>query len=241
MKHTKLLSILCAIVATAVSAQTPNYHPISSQPERTAAALLGTDIFAVYVPGMDFVKVSSLVTYFNANLGFIPINSVISGSTWQGNVVSSTYGGTGWNSGASTGFAYVSGGTWSAVTTLTLSTPFTAPHLIGNSGVPTKAAGTGAGTSPTITLDANANDMSGTLTVLTGTSPAVSATVVTLTFATAYATAPHITLTAHSATAANLTTNAVWADSTTTTLLVKSTAVALTAATTYVWFYTVQQ
>ena len=239
-----LFALLCSTAA--LTAQTPNYHALSGQPERVAAAILGTDVFAIYAPGLDFVKVSSLVTYFNSNLGFIPINSVISGSTWQGNVISATYGGTGWNSGSSTGMVTVSSGTWSATSTPSVTT-LSVGHVLGHSTAPAKAAGTGAGTSPTITLDANATNLSGKLTVLTGSTPAGSAaTIVTLTFDAvndaAFANAPHIILTPNSATAAALgTTTQVWADSTTTTLILKSGSSGLTAATTYVWFYAVMQ
>ena len=54
--------------------------------------------------------------------------------------------------------------------------------------VPTFVAGSGAGTSPTLAANANSNDLSGYLTVTTGTSPAASATIATGTFGTAYAT-----------------------------------------------------
>ena len=54
--------------------------------------------------------------------------------------------------------------------------------------VPVFTAGSGAGTSPTLAANANSNDLSGYLTVTTGTSPAASATIATGTFGTAYAT-----------------------------------------------------
>ena len=187
-------------------------------------------------------SVTDQIAFWNANLNFIPTGSITSG-TWNSTAIAPTYGGTGLNTGAATGWPYVTAGTWSVTNTITSSNPITGPHHVGNSSAPTKAAGTGAGTSPTITLDSAANDLSGTITVLTGTSPSgSSATIVTLTFASAYATAPHVVLTPHTQTAAALSsTTSVWADSTTTTLVLKSGSAALTGATTYGWYYTVTQ
>jgi hypothetical protein len=51
---------------------------------------------------------------------------------------------------------------------------------------PSWAAGTGAGTSPTLMANANSNDLSGYLTLTTGSSPAASSTIATGTFGTAY-------------------------------------------------------
>ena len=72
-------------------------------------------------------------------------------------------------------------------------------HISGYAGgayasVPVFTAGTGAGTSPTLAANANSNDLSGYLTVTTGTSPAASAVIATGTFGTAYATLPKCVL-----------------------------------------------
>jgi hypothetical protein len=62
-------------------------------------------------------------------------------------------------------------------------------HLIGGSATPSVAAGTGAGTGPTISI--TGTDLSGFVTVTIGTSPAGSnAIIATVTFATAYGSAP---------------------------------------------------
>jgi hypothetical protein len=50
-------------------------------------------------------------------------------------------------------------------------------------GAPTVAAGSGAGTSPTIALSAGSNNSTGSVTLTTGTSPSASAAIFTLTFA----------------------------------------------------------
>lgn len=104
---------------------------------------------------------------------------------------------------------------------------------------PTGAGGTGAGTSPTITLAGT--DTSGTVQVLTGTSPAGSnATIVTVTFNVAYTSAPHgvVIYPANSATAALSGATVAYPSSWgTTTFVIASGTSALTAATTYKWVY----
>lgn len=104
------------------------------------------------------------------------------------------------------------------------------------------AAGTGAGTSPTVSV--TGTDSGGWISVLTGTAPATSSPVVTITFSTTYAAAPRsVVLTpANSAAAALATTSQVFADQaniTTTTFVITSGSVALAATTTYKWAYTV--
>lgn len=244
MKHT--LSLLAALVMSAGFLHGQTTVTLYTQP--AASSVTGTDLGALLqgigtTPVWHKWSITDQTTYWNSHLSFAPGTGPLTANSWQGTAISSTYGGTGLNSGSSTGWAYVSGGVWSIVTTISSASPMSAPHLVGNSAAPTKAAGTGAGTGPTITLDASANDLGGSLTVLTGTTPAgTAATIVTLTFSTAYATAPHVQLTAHSATAAALgTTTQVWVDSTTGTLVLKSGSAALTAATTYAWYYTVTQ
>lgn len=58
---------------------------------------------------------------------------------------------------------------------------------------PAKAAGAGAGTSPTVTLVSGATDEHGVLSVVAGTSPAAG-TLATITFNKAYATAPAVVI-----------------------------------------------
>ncbi|MBV8865803.1 MAG: hypothetical protein JO210_10455 [Acidobacteriaceae bacterium] len=81
-----------------------------------------------------------------------------------------------------------------ASTTLTTAATITefgvkAIHFGGAGAASTAAAGTAAGTSPTISVDAGSNDNRGSLTLTTGTSPATG-TLATVTFGNAYQTAP---------------------------------------------------
>lgn len=109
-------------------------------------------------------------------------------------------------------------------------------------GTPTIAAGTGAGTTPTLTLAGN--DRAGRISVLTGTSPAASATVATVTFSTPYGAAPRaVILTPAGPISAALSGNAaVYLDSASTTaaiFVLKVGTSPLAALTTYLWHYQV--
>lgn len=73
--------------------------------------------------------------------------------------------------------------------TLTGTSTILGKHVGSNSSAPTIAAGTAAGTSPTIAL-VTANDQAGYITLTTGSTPAASATVATVTFNSAWAVAP---------------------------------------------------
>jgi hypothetical protein len=113
-------------------------------------------------------------------------------------------------------------------------------HLIGTSSAPTIAAGAGAGTSPTVSI--SGTDISGVVSVTSGTTPTGSAVVVTITFNVAYGAAPKaINLTPANANAAGLgTTSMVFIDSagiTTTTFAITSGTIGLVAATSYKWYY----
>jgi hypothetical protein len=109
--------------------------------------------------------------------------------------------------------------------------------------VPSFAAGAGAGTSPTLAANANSNDVSGYLTVTTGSSPTASATVATGTFGTAYATLAKCSLWPANAAAAALTGTAAAyvpvGSQTAFTIAVGSTALA--ASTLYIWGYACTQ
>lgn len=121
------------------------------------------------------------------------------------------------------------------------------PHLIGNTSAPTIAAGTGAGTTPTVTVGSGSTDLAGYLNITTGTIPAgANATVATITFNVAYGSAPTavILTPANSVTAllSGITMCYVDQASTSTTVFViKSGTTALTAATAYKFFYTIIQ
>lgn len=116
-------------------------------------------------------------------------------------------------------------------------------HLVGGqSAVPGTAAGPAAGSSPTISISAGSNDMSGTLNVTTGTSTTgANAILVTVTFNTAFGAAPRVVLTPANNNAAGLTsTTQVFVDDasiTTAVWVVKVGSIALTASTAYKWFY----
>lgn len=117
-------------------------------------------------------------------------------------------------------------------------------HLTGLSSTPAIAAGAGAGTSPTVTIFGD--DLGGYITVTTGTLPTLSATIATITFNIAYAATPkmvHIS-------PANVNSSALnglgmifvnQASITTTSFALTSGPTALTAATTYQWYYHVKQ
>jgi len=111
-----------------------------------------------------------------------------------------------------------------------------------SSTVSTIAAGTGAGTSPTISIAGS--DQAGVISLTTGSSPSTSATVATITFATVFATTPRcvILTPANAATAALSGTSSVFVlntDTTTSLWKITSGSAALTGATAYKWHYLV--
>ena len=96
--------------------------------------------------------------------------------------------------------------------------------------------GTGAGTSPT--CGGTANDGDGVFSITTGTSPSANATVATSTFQGAWASAPYCVISpANQATAALSGATAVYANPSTTALVITSGTTALAASTAYKWFY----
>lgn len=113
-------------------------------------------------------------------------------------------------------------------------------HIVGKGATPTLAAGTSAGTSPTLSV--SGSDTAGLLTVLTGTSPAASSIIATVTFGSAFHAAPRaVILTPGEVNAGGLSGTAQpWVASTgTTTWVLRVGATNLAAATTYKWYYTV--
>jgi hypothetical protein len=87
--------------------------------------------------------------------------------------------------------------------TLTSASFSLANHLLLASGTPTIAAGTGAGTSPTVSI--SGSDQAGVITIVSGTLPASASTVATVTFAATFASAPRaVSLTPANSTAALL-------------------------------------
>jgi len=128
-------------------------------------------------------------------------------------------------------------------------TTTTLKHLAGSTSAPSIVAGTGAGTSPTVSV--SGTDISGIVNITTGTSPSGSnAIVATVTFNTAYASAPKgVVLVPANVNAAALTNatqvfvpaNGQTNGTTTTTFVVESNGTALAASTAYIWTYTIIQ
>lgn len=116
-------------------------------------------------------------------------------------------------------------------------------HLDGTGTAPVGAAGAGAGGSPSsVTFDANATDLSGIVSITSGTLPTAAAVVMTVTFNTAYATAPHVELyPANAATALLSGVTMVYVTSATGNFVINAGATGLTAATGYSWVYHVIQ
>ncbi len=106
-----------------------------------------------------------------------------------------------------------------------------------NTAAPTIAAGTGAGTTPTVSVAGN--DTAMLVTVTTGTTPTASATVVTITYNATWAAVPKpILMPANAASAALSGTASVFitqGSTTTTTFVLTVGSAALSAATTYAW------
>lgn len=126
-----------------------------------------------------------------------------------------------------------------SVTTLAAVT-VTPNHIVGGGSAPTLAAGTGAGTSPSISLNATAHDLAGIITVIAGSTPATSSTVITLTFAAGFTAAPVVLLTpANAAAAALSSTTQVFGTAGTASFTITSGSAALTGAMTYAWNYAV--
>lgn len=114
-----------------------------------------------------------------------------------------------------------------------------ARHLIGNSAVPTIAAGAGAGTGPTVSIVGN--DAAGRVTITSGTTPSLAAVIVTTTFNVAYEVAPYVVLWPAEANAAALGFLPFVATTTTTFTINSATALGLIGATTYKYNYIVVQ
>ncbi len=103
---------------------------------------------------------------------------------------------------------------------------------------PTIVAGSGAGTSPIVSM--NGSDNSGKINVLTGTTPGANAVIATITYNNPRGIAPKSIV----LTAANLATASVQiyiSNITTTTFVIASSLVALTSATQYSWYFSVSE
>jgi hypothetical protein len=119
-------------------------------------------------------------------------------------------------------------------------------HFVCAGTVPAIAAGTGAGTTPSVGLNSDSSDTRGLISITTGTTPAVSSTICTITWSTTYTTKrPIIILTPATATAAalsgkriDLRSAAGWSRAVY-HLHVAVGVYALTASTLYQWNYVV--
>lgn len=101
---------------------------------------------------------------------------------------------------------------------------------------PAIAAGTGAGTSPTVSL--TGGDLNGVITVTTGTLPTASGVVVTVTYHSAYDNDTYpILQPANSLTALLTGATMVFTTGSTTTFTITAGTGGLAAATTYIWYY----
>ena len=108
-------------------------------------------------------------------------------------------------------------------------------HPVSGGAAPTIAAGTGAGTSPTIAISGTDNFQ--TITLTTGSTPSATATICTVTFNKTWGSAPKCIISPGNGTAAlanNGTTNPYVSAMTTTTFTFTSTG-ALAASTQYIW------
>ena len=123
----------------------------------------------------------------------------------------------------------------------------TVGQLQGSGSTPTVVAGTGAGTSPTLTVAGT--DVAGTITLKTGTSPTAAAVALTLTFATSRSSAPYVVISpfctsanaAAQAAAALTGAQQVYVSSSASSFAINTNATALAANTTYQWSYIVIQ
>lgn len=112
------------------------------------------------------------------------------------------------------------------------------------SAIPTIVAGTGAGTSPTVSISANSTNTTGAINITTGTLPTLSGIIATITFSNGF-TFPHgchVQLDPENTlTATLLGTGATtpFTNGTTTTFVITANTTALAAATAYVFGYTV--
>lgn len=114
----------------------------------------------------------------------------------------------------------------------------TCSHHIGGGSAPTIAAGSGAGTSPTVSI--SGTDSAGQITITSGTLPSVSAVIATVTFSVAYGAAPYVVLWPSNA-AASILNFLPYVGSTTTTFTVNAGTVGLAGATTYTYNYLISQ
>lgn len=120
---------------------------------------------------------------------------------------------------------------------------FSAKHFGGTGSAPTIAAGTGAGTSPTIALDANAHDGAFDIILTTGSTPTASGVIATVSFNAAYANQVHCPTPGveNAATAALSGTSAVISTPSNVNYVLTAGSAGLAASTAYRWSVTCVQ
>ena len=111
------------------------------------------------------------------------------------------------------------------------------PQIKGSGSAPGIAGGTGAGTTPTVSI--TGTDLAGLITVTTDADPIASGVFCTVTFATAFSSAPYVIITpANSNAADDINTGAVlYTNSTTTTFTINTNTVKSPAALTEIKYY----
>jgi hypothetical protein len=179
------------------------------------------------------------VTKVNTSGALVSTNATAASSTSTGGLIIS--GGAG-----IAGNTYIGGntnitGTTAVTGSITTSSDIIAKHIKGNSGALSIAASTGAGTSPSA-LSVSGTDMSGVVTLTTGTSPTINAILATITYNSAFSTAPVVVITpANAATASLAAAQAVWVSISTGNFAINTNATAINASTIYKWNYVVIQ
>ena len=113
----------------------------------------------------------------------------------------------------------------------------TTSHLKGKSSAPTIAEGTGAGTSPSVSIVTNSTDLAGEILVRTGTTPTANGDIVTVTFNKNYTRPPQVVLTPSTGLAAAHAALVYIKSTSGSTFVVTDTVTALTASQVYRWKY----
>ena len=126
-----------------------------------------------------------------------------------------------------------------AVTSTRMSTldTLTTSHIKGKTSAPTIAAGTGAGTSPSVSIVTNSTDLAGEILVRTGTTPTANGDIATVTFNKTYTRPPQVVLFPATGLAAAHNTLVYVKSSTGSTFVLTDTVTALTASQVYRWKY----
>ena len=137
---------------------------------------------------------------------------------------------------AGTGSYPLYSGTITSTRMSTLDT-LTTSHIKGKTSAPTIAAGTGAGTSPSVSIVTNSTDLAGEILVRTGTTPTANGDIATVTFNKKYTRPPQVVLTPSTGLAAAHAALVYIKSTSGSTFVVTDTVTALTASQVYRWKY----